>query len=590
MGAETVFDKLATGISREERRALLQRLGERGEVSDAPLAEGEAEEVPLDAEAAFARLGLVVRFFLFLKMLFTRRSKSEVIEEYALLALARGIERKSTGLIDCSEGLLLPAFCVEVKNLKDALLPFAGPVREIMGQEKAGFIAFLAELHMEEALSCLVRETDPAFCAMKARGKEAPPGDGDVGEAGNTGEIPPAAELSNGEIKRMMDAARENCMRNLPPEGKALMYKDMKALEQLALAAQYHFDRLITLFPVGPDGTPLPCSIIKAREAVLKLAESLSGMKDAPSAVLLRAVFLFYSGEKASDPGAEDRLAGEIKSASRALEDIRGINRRTPWLAIARYVASDSRYDFSSSGGAEDWFALFKLFWKSRTDEVYKDFCSCRRQKEMDTEIRWIFGSTPVEAVENYVITVEGREASGPFVMSLGVAKTFLQVVLTGDVGRVIDTILSEGIFYKGENRTELAAALETLGKAGSILEKFEASLAPGGNLAAALNRELAEKVPPAAKRLSLEAVLARTNMDVEYFIKTLREGLKLLTNILGGILTGDVDGHYDSLSNLNSLGGKENETVRKDIGEALVKCKQVGEVLDKLFAEEKGL
>jgi hypothetical protein len=312
-------------------------------------------------------------------------------------------------------------------------------------------------------------------------------------------------------------------------------------------------------------------------------------MNDAPSAVLLRAVFLFDSGEKAAGPGAEDRLVNEIKTASRALENIRGINRRTPWLSIARYVAADSRYSFSSPGGAEDWFALFKLFWRGRIDEAYKDFCLRRQQKEIDKEIHLIFDSVPVEAVENYTVTVEGLEVSGPYAMSLCIAKTFLHLALAGDFHRLLNIILSGGVFYKADNRKELAAALDTLGKAGSILEKFEAALAPGGNLAAALNRELKEKIPPSAKRRAIETVLAGANMDAAYLIKTLMEGLVPLSNILNGLLTGDVDGHYDTLSNLKTLGGEENETLRKDIGEALVMCRQVSEALGKLAAEEKG-
>jgi hypothetical protein len=587
--AESVFDKLVQEISSAQRQDLLRQIGEKTVVPEDPLAADEPDGGPVDLEDVYRGMGLFARILLFFKMLFTGRKKEEILERDVLGHIARDIQKKSSGIMDFAQQMFLPAFCEEVKMLKDAAEPFITPLREASGQNKAEFIAFLAGLYMEELQERLLRETDPYFQVSKFSRKGDVSFTPDEWEDRENMTLPSSAELSDGEVKRLMESALEDALAAIPKDGKDFLYQDMKVLYHLVNLSQYPFDRLISAFSAGSAGSPAPCPMNRLKDQVVKLVEIMCNMTASPSALMVRALFLFCDVE-ASGAGREGKVVRQITAAARSLQNIREINKRMPWLLIARYVTRKMNYRCTISGGAEDWFALLKQFWRGRIDALYKSFSARRKEKELRADIRAVFAPVPVREVESYRFPVDGVMVSGSFFLSLSLVKTFVVSLFAGEMGQYLKSVLIDGVFYKEDNRKEFTDGYNAIQKASSILEKFEARLAPRGDVslavAAAINPR--EYAPAAVKRRKILGIIKETDLDAEYLLQTVQGGLGALSKVLNGILYGEIGGKYDTLSNLPDMGGRLNAEFRKSIDEALRKINASNTLLQKLVLMEK--
>jgi hypothetical protein len=434
-----------------------------------------------------------------------------------------------------------------------------------------------------------LRETDPYYQALKFLRKEDVSFSPDEWEDRVNMKLPSSAELPDGEVKRLREGALEDALAAIPQDGKAFLYQDMKVLYHFVNLSRFSFDRLISAFSSGPAGAPAPCPMNRLRDQILRLAEIMCNMSASPSAIMVRALFLFCDAE-ASGAGRENKVVRQIGAAARSLQNIREINKRLPWLLIARYVTRNVNYHCAISGGAEDWFVLLKQFWRNRIDTGCKVFNAKRKEKELRADIRAVFAPAPVREVENYRFPVDGVMVAGSFSLSLSLVKTFIVGLFAGETGQHLKSVLIDGVFYKEDNRKEFTDGYNAIQKASSILEKFEQRLAPRGDISLAVSAVLNPKeyAPSSVKRRKIMGIIRETDLDAEYLLQTVQGGLGALSRVVNGILYGEIGGKYDTLSNLPDMGGRLNSEFRKGIDEALRKINAVNTLLQKLVAIEK--
>jgi hypothetical protein len=471
--------------------------------------------------------------------------------------------------------------------LKDGAQVFLHPLSQTEGEGKGDFIAFLAGMVMPDTQARLFRETDPYYLSAKLMRKGQVSFTPEEWENRRDTDLPLSSDISDGEMKKLMGNSLDDILAVIPPEEKNLMYQNMKVLYHLLSLSKFPFKKLISAFASGPDGVPAPCPISRLKDQVVRLAEIMCNMKAPPSPVLMRVLFLFCNQEK-SGSALEAEAVRQISQADRAMQSIREINRRIPWLLIARYVSRNLNYAYTVSGGAEDWFAVLKQFWRGRVDAQYRDFIVKRKEKELYREIRVAFEPLPVQEVSGYSFPVDGHTVSGAYPLSLSLAKTFLAAVFPGNMGGHLKTVLIDGVFYKEDNRKEFADGYNAVLKAAGMMEKFETRLAPNGDVTLAARANMKEYAPAVLKRRKIHAIVRGTDLDAEYLLQTVQAGLQSLSRVVNGILYGEIGGKYDTLSNLSYLGGNANAEFRSGLDASLRKLSALNVLLQKLVPLEK--
>lgn len=571
----SAFDRLVRELDSAERRALLVRVQGRAPVFPQALEPaGESAEAlpPFLAEEELRSLGPLRRLLLFLRSLLGRRDRVAVLRERYLRRLASAIARRHPGLADFGSRRLGPV-------LREALADLQGHARMIEaaigaedGPRRREFAAFLAREDLAAFQTRLLDETDPQRLLE---------------------ELHPADER---DVRAAMLRRLEELLAALPEPATRRVRADAAALSALGGLASQPFAALLAPFgPPGPPGPPGPAtpterigeaSFGNLRRPLEDLARALAAVAVPPSAQATYDLFLFRYAERFEDPSfdLQEQLLADLTRFRDALEGIRRFRERVPLTALLRCLSGDPGYAPAPAGPRQDWPLLYGEFWRQRLHARFLRFYRERLEDRLRAASREFFAGRELASLESYH---SGRfdpaapvqhELSAAFLRSL--AQLSLPPLL-----RPLRLIYLNGEFYKQENRQAFTDAFAFLSGLESSLARLEARLGPQGDLRAAIQTAKADAASASMRSRRVREVLARADADVRSLADRALEQLQALEQLLGGILRGKPGDRYDSLANLERIGGRENADLRAAWASAVEQAgrarRLLGDILD---------
>ncbi len=544
METPSVFDKLVEELSRDERRKLLSQLEDVVVLSTEPLQSAPVpeEEGAADSQIAFQLLGSFVRFLYMLKGLFTGKTGIEAYEETLLSRVKKEIAHRAPRLADFRHGVFLERMKTELESLKasaDFFFPNLLPPSERVRSE---FIAFLARRRAEPLMKQLEDETDPRTVVAESR---------------------PATE---GDVKTEMERRFTEILGRLPEEDRTAIYLDCQALDHLKAFCETDFESLLSRFTLDRARGEYACSFGEASKRLLALADVLKSLRLPPSKIALETLFLYARRTETKDEAElEEFLKGEFDAAGKALARIREFNRAVPIDLLARILADDCNYRPTVLSGGEDWFVLFKKYWSVRLGALFREYVQTLRTTAVVEKAFSLLGIRRFEAIKNYHPDFYDPKLTVAHWRSLSFILAFSKSMFTPKFLRSLKILFLNGEFYKAENRVAFADVFNYLSTLGEKLLYFERRLGPNGEIGRALAEAKNERVPRERQLKKLEQILQRADAEALVIVERTIESLKLLNKILNGILFSEAGGAFDTLSNLGYVGGKENETLKKE-------------------------
>ena len=109
---------------------------------------------------------------------------------------------------------------------------------------------------------------------------------------------------------------------------------------------------------------------------------------------------------------AEAALKSQLARVEESLSQIRMFNARVPLNGILRLVFEDPNYRPRELAGGEDWYAIFKGFWKDRIDRQLALYAAERRLQDLESDIAGFLGTK--ERVRFSHISEEGGDGTPP--------------------------------------------------------------------------------------------------------------------------------------------------------------------------------
>ncbi len=561
MNEASTFDRLVRGLSREERRDLLTRIRGTAEVSDEPMFRPETvREPPVDYSARYRELNPLSRLVILIRRIFSGKPRDELVKELVLKTLARRIELGNPGLVSYSRRVFLGRMLEELKSLRDAARFIYDLLDRTIEKDKGAFYAFLASLELEEQHQRLLSGTDP-FQYAQTNSLAGEP-----------------------EVRAAVWAAYDEILSSIPEDSRRRMYADVRSLTFLKRVAGFLYDRLFACFEEGPAGIP-ESPFVSARELVSELADGLYSMASPPSLKLMESLLVFQMRDDMENPDfdAEGALKSQLDRIEEALSRIRAFNARVPLYGILRLVLEDPNYRPRELAGGEDWFAIFKGFWKDRIEKQLGFYATERRMQDLQTDIAGFLGSQ--EAVLFGHISEEGRDGAPPVRLEKALAflYAFYERLFVPEMNRSLKVLLIEGEFYKKDNRVEYTDAYNELLQIPDALSALDDRLGPGGDLGSAWSQAREELVSLPLKRRKIQSALQAANGEAEALLNRSREAMKRMQAILKGLLKGEAGGRYDSLSNLSYIEGKGNKEFLRNLDSIKNRLERTVHFLDEL-------
>ena len=535
-----IFDKLASDLSLDERQELLEKLKTHLNFSDEPLYFEDKGLPAEETKIAYLKLPWFYRFFYNILGFFKSKSPLKIFEDQQVSALGNRIDELSPGLYDYQNYMLLPAFQQQLIKLKEAAQFFYTALDSSVNRDRMAFFAFLGSLEMPDVHKRLLEETDPRVILEK---------------------YPDSHES---EQRQLAFKALEDGLAMIGEDYRRIMYYNARSLFCLKELSSFLYDRLIMAFAFNKAAGGEVCSIKNVRDLLVSLSNILLSLKVVPPLALLKSLFVFILQEKAGEPGFDvsQQIRKLMAKAESSLTVIREFNKQVPLVLVLRCSGRDMSIAPREISGGEDWFIVYKEYWRKRIESLFAASLRERRSRKLLGFFREFFKGKNISLLENSLKSENPGRLPVKGALALTFLYNFYTEIFIPEINQVLQPILADGDFEKNENRFEFSEAYSNLSRLREEIMRFEEDISFSGDFGKRYSqvRQIMASMP--VKRRKIQIILEEAQEGAEKILQRAREAILSIVNVLNGILGKDTKGKYFPLTNLAKVTGKNNQFI----------------------------
>jgi hypothetical protein len=343
-------------------------------------------------------------------------------------------------------------------------------------------------------------------------------------------------------------------------------------------------------FDTRAAGNGETCSAGIVRDLLLTLNNILLSLKIVPPMTLLESLFIFILQEKVGEPGFE--INREIRlllsKAEESLAVIQEFNSQVPLTWILRCYTQNMALVPHELSGGEDWYMVYRDYWKKRIESLYAEYLKEHRQKELVESFSVLLKGKALKTLGNTQTDMNPDGMPIKEAFGLSFLYTFYSAVFMPDINWVLRPILIDGEFQRKENRTEFAESYNNLIKLEDEIKKFELDISHSGDYGTRYTQARQDMSSLPIKRRKVQIVLEEAEEDAGRILEQIRNASQAMINILSGILGRDSMGKYFPLANLSKIAGRDSQFI-PGINNAIQKFQLVIKLLDDIEIMESG-
>ncbi len=552
----SILERLSRNLSPAERSEFLRRLQKSVPFNSEPLAAGEEEPEVFDPDRELRRLGFWQRLLLALAALFTRKDRRTLVKRMLLRRVQEQIAASGKGLMDFRRGSFTAGMFDALQMLSRAAAVLREPLAQALGRERRDFVACLAGSELSDFQQRLEADTNP-YELWERRGSEE--------------EV---------EVRAEMLARFDQLFEAVPAGDRKRVQRELSVLNGLLALSRQPYDSMLARFTAQP-GKEAGCPFRELTGALKSLAVCLQAVQLPPSPETLYNLFVFVHQAEDSlaagavplkpdeaEPGPElggkaQAVARDIARAEEALQNIRSFNRRVPLVLVVRYVTEQLDFSPFREGGGEDWFVLYRDYWRTRVERSYRRFLSERNRERLAEQAARQLGRIRLPELETYRSNHFGRDILVRHALSMAFLRGFTQGPFSRMV-RPLKLIVINGDFYKEDNRHAFTDAFNFVSKLEETIDALERRLGPEGDLRSRIQEVRNRPGGDEKRRLrEIEEILSWADVEAKAIAEQSVEQMRSLAVHLDGILHGEPGAQHDTLANRTTLGGSENPELR---------------------------
>jgi hypothetical protein len=559
MKQETAFDRLVRTLSSEERQLMLDRIRSIEVKDNAPLIVDDSSET-YDSREDFARLGFWARLIIFIKSLFSGTDRYEIVEESAIQRLAKELEHSAPSLLSYQDGELGHGFYDRIVALEGALAFLKQPLKNALGGEKEDFVAFYGGWSMPVLQQQLMDLLDPRRIAFE-RSIEKPM-----------------------DVKRIVELLFDDLMDGIDDMERKKLYQQARSLTILRKLVDFPYTKLTAPFLYSSSG-PAPAGMNEVRVPLFEFNTVLHSLEPLPDEETLKTFFMFDMQKELEERefNAAEQLVNLMDRLSRAFALIRDLFKGMRINDLCKIMSRNLNYQPGSISGGEDWFRIYRKFWEKRIDKVLGRFVEEEKRNQIITEAAKYLKRNELPLLDYYRSGSLPMEVQPRFSISLSFIRAFVKDLYLQELHSPLKLVLIDGQFYKDQNREDYNESYSGILKVIDEIKYIDSALSPEGAVRRSIDQIAKEMAVMKVLRRKIEGKIGELDREAERIIVAFQDNLRRLTDVLGGIVEGDMGGRFDTLSNLGYIGKNDNKNLLK-------RLRSIREVLEKTLVISRDL
>lgn len=529
------FERMASGISDEERQNILDQMHSSENSNEEPihLAEEGFDNIVEPFEIRIKKESLFLRFFIWLKAIFTNTTQKAIYNEYKLSQIGHHIEKNFPGIISVKNGNLQSAFYDRLNELKSCA-DFFKPYFLSLEDNEGSFYVFLSTLIMPAVTTEINTKADPYSTPV-------------------TPDIP--SDQRSSLLRKL-----EEIFDTIPADEKARMYQSAKAFEWLKQFLHLSFTRFLTLFTsTTEDG--YTCKFTQAESEIDSFSRILCSSIDIPDE-FLEALYLFaVRNSKHATSEETGRDAGEfLTKAHSSFGLLQLFLSSVPVRSLGCIIHQDSQWRTDLFSGGEDWFVKYKNTWKKIFEQKWISWeADCKKEALLLT-LKTDFGIDTFPKFPERPWAELWGGISFAYDSTLG----FLNYFMTEKFPECeldLKTLLVQGSFNKQENHTQLSESFNALVQLSISLQSFARKLSVHGETGAIFYKIHEDKSRTLQAQSKVEKMMRSIESDFMTILNRFGDSCRSVLKVLDGVLGLSKDTRFDTVKNLSSIKGKDKKT-----------------------------
>jgi hypothetical protein len=300
--------------------------------------------------------------------------------------------------------------------------------------------------------------------------------------------------------------------------------------------------------------------------------------------VLIEALYMFSVQTRLDEEDFDIETETETFMSS-ATEQIALIRMFINSIPLKKLTAASLRtyvWQPVSAGGVEDWFVTYKTTWRKIFDAKWNEWTRYRKRESVKQQIAKLLSTDELPQLTNRPWENLWGEQTFYHELSLGFLKGFFTILFSG-MAKPLKIILIEGEFYQRENKVEYTDSYNELNHLAQRMEAFELKLAPAGSIGVFFEQVKAETVQTIQSRTKIETLMRSLDSEAMVLVSQFCGAARSLMAILKGILSPVRDKRYDTLINISTIQGKQNDLFRQRLKTLLDRITQSYDILKEL-------
>ncbi|MCQ2593394.1 MAG: DUF5312 domain-containing protein [Treponema sp.] len=535
------FDKLVAGLSSDDRRAMLERINQKIENPVQLSQAGQNTQEPqLTLQKKLQQESVLYRLLLWIRSVFTKQNYQKLYCDDVLLATAKKINRNHPGLINYNINSFDYLFHERLQHLKEAS-DFFKPYFNFIEDNISDFHVFLSSFVAPQLSDKINEEADPF--------------------------ITPFDRDANNELRLSFLKKLDEILNNMQPQTRESIYLGVSAANWLRNFTMLPYLHFLSGF-TNVTGDVFSCPYKAAMVDYNMLASVFDQIIPIPSEVL-QAIFLFSQKKSLSDSvlekDVEKQISEFMQKAEIHLEEIKSFIETVPIRNLGRIVNNNYDWVPDPMGGVEAWFPGFRMQWKKILDIRWAEWVKEQKKQNLGIAFKNDFGLSDFPVLEQrpwlklWTIINFGCELSAGF---LG----WIATDCFDDMMALLLGVITEGIFFKSENRSEFSDALDNFNLSMTRTRNLIQKLSPEGEFGKIFQDFSTARIHTFQVQKQIDSMMKQTESEFKENLLLFCKSARAIDAVFHGIFDEEKDGIHEGLQNLNSIKGRNNRKFLDDL------------------------
>jgi hypothetical protein len=264
--------------------------------------------------------------------------------------------------------------------------------------------------------------------------------------------------------------------------------------------------------------------------------------------------YYYENGDVSNTVPRNEFITKMIAKVKTDFDGINGFIKNVPLKSFIRFLYKDLHYEAIPLSGGEEWFSVYKNYLKEKIDRKYDLFLNDQKKNDILRKLRHFIDTIPDENKLKFSIEIKERIYKLQYANLFYYLKELKNTFFQKKIDRIVSKILLDGVFYKDANKKELYDSYNNLNSIDDQFRKFMNKIDPESDEFKNIRKYNFEETSIKLQKRKIERFIADINQFLFEKYIGFYESFTSISNILYGIIHGNVGGTYDTLSNLSEI------------------------------------